>query len=271
MLPSSIRKRMSLTRRTEILVLILSVLGGVLGGFAIWPYTHVATLWFEILIVGLTIGFLSEFAWIFVATTIFALCLFGLAIQQSLPPMPVEPSPAHQPHQVAESVPTVAPTFQDRRAPLYNPYGTVTFGTLELDADIRVPFAVNGEVPFELYVDRGRVYCDFNTLSDSSTAPVVIRRNGIEKLPSDWDVNSNDKAVEVVDERLRPVFQMIYETPMALQIYGVFVAGRGVFIVDHRGVSRFYFSDPELPNALRSFRLNRMFKYPGKVFPGVAN
>jgi len=256
---------MSLARRTEILLLIFAVMSGVLGGFTIWQYSHVGALWFEVLIVVLTIGFLSELAWIFVCTAIFALCMVALAIQQSLPPMPI---PAQSQQSVAVATP--APTFH--RAMEARPNAGIAFGGLHIGRVGGFPIVVNGFVPFRVHTgENGQLICDVRIYSIGTKQIVEVKDNVIQNLPDGWDANSNQNGMEIVNENQQPVFQMYYESPTVIRIQGIIVTPPVVWLAKGEDTDMIGFRSPRLPDTIRQFSLPRFFKYPGDMFPGVPN
>lgn len=160
------------------------------------------------------------------------------------------------------------PTFQ-RVAPKALPGATISFGATFLGEH---PFTIRGrEPPFHVYEENGRVFCDVNTYSVGSEEIIEIKHNVIKSVPHGWDSNSNDKGMEIVNEDWQPVFQMYYETPTHLRIQGIIVAMPMVFLARGNDLRFFAFTSPDLPSAIANFKLNRLFKYPSSVFPGVPN
>ena len=74
-----------------------------------------------------------------------------------------------------------------------------------------------------IYVQNGRLYCDFDMYAGKSRHWIVVRHNRIAApLPLGWDANSNGNGLEVVDEKWRPMFQMYSVHPNEVVINGVF-------------------------------------------------
>jgi hypothetical protein len=74
--------------------------------------------------------------------------------------------------------------------------------------------------PLTLFLKQGRVEVDTEIYSKSGVLP--IDRNRLIIRPPRWDSNCNENALEIVNERQLPVFQMIVERPTHLTIKGQF-------------------------------------------------
>jgi len=57
-----------------------------------------------------------------------------------------------------------------------------------------------GDVPAFLYVDNGKPYVDVDLYGIPNEPPVRLRHNKLLNRPSSWDLNSDEKALEVVNE-----------------------------------------------------------------------
>src|SRR5204863_6719273 len=79
---------------------------------------------------------------------------------------------------------------------------------------------VTGGFPLRVYLSDRKPQVDAKIYSGS--AFVEVKRNKlIDKTPR-WDENFNERAVEIVNEKQLPVFQMILDPPNHLTIEGVF-------------------------------------------------
>jgi hypothetical protein len=130
--------------------------------------------------------------------------------------------------------------------------------------------------PFYLYMMDGRFYCDFDMYAGDADSPIVVKHNQLAKpLPAGWESNNNDVALEIVNQTKAPVFQMYYDGPNKIVINGLFVAGSFISFAgglkDYPGLLMVPSDSPEVAAKLREFKLDRLFKYPRAVFPGVAN
>lgn len=133
------------------------------------------------------------------------------------------------------------------------------------------PFIINGQAPFVLSTENGRLFCDVRIFSIGTNEPIIIQHNQIENLPSGWDANSNENGMEVVNAADQPVFQMYYEGPTVVRIQGIIIAAPYVYLATRDALEWIGFNSPDLPDALKAFRLPRFFKYPSAMFPGVPN
>ena len=63
-------------------------------------------------------------------------------------------------------------------------------------------------------------------MQDFSIPPRIreggLKENVLSNKPPNWDFNSNDKAIEVVNESGGPIFQLYYKTPSHIVINGIF-------------------------------------------------
>jgi len=172
------------------------------------------------------------------------------------------------------SVATVAtvttPTF--RSAMVATPGTSFAFGGLEVGLSGRgVPMLIEGQIPFTVYIEKGRLFCDVKVFSLGSHDPITIKHNVIESLPSGWDYNSNDRGLEIVNDAKQPMFQMYYETPTIIRVEGIIVVPPMVFFAQGESLVTIAFASPVLPEAIASFKLDRIFKYPSAMFQGVPN
>ncbi len=73
-------------------------------------------------------------------------------------------------------------------------------------------------------------------------------------------MNLDDKAIEVVDEKKRPVFQLFYKSPSHIVMYGVFFNGYVNWLASPEG----YVSTPNLDK--KPYPIKRLFKYPSSKY-----
>lgn len=93
---------------------------------------------------------------------------------------------------------------------------------------------------------------------------VSIKQFTLGSLPLMWDANQNSNAIEVVDQRRKPVFQMLYKAPNHVIINGFFLLDKESMLVatDFRGM--------ELPidERERQDEFIPIFKYPSQLHLG---
>lgn len=112
------------------------------------------------------------------------------------------------------------------------------------------------------------MYVDVDIYSKTGFPPIKIIKNVLYNLPSDWDRNSSEIALEIVNENKQPVYQLVYKEPFHLNIKGIFPHSLGVFIADDRGgVSSILYDRLYLV----SIKLKPIFKYPSWRYPGEYN
>jgi len=172
----------------------------------------------------------------------------------------------------------------DRKIPLFTNGGLpvnqpddVARISLGSGMSISVPGLHEGEhIPvapgFSCALQKGTLYCDFNVLGRRLSPLISVRHNQLDKpLPPGWMSNNNDVALEIVDQDEDPVFQMYYEGTKEIAINGIFAGHGGVFIAGPKDFTIVTYNSPKLAAFLQTFKLRRLFKYPGAVFPGVPN
>ncbi len=115
-----------------------------------------------------------------------------------------------------------------------------------------------GDVPAFLYVDNGKPYVDVDLYGIPNEPPVRLRHNKLLNRPSSWDLNSDEKALEVVNEKGQPIFQIYYKTPSHIVVYGLFFNGYVPVLASERGIQ----TTPKLDGA--SYPIKPIFKYPSE-------
>jgi len=109
---------------------------------------------------------------------------------------------------------------------------------------------IGGETPLSMYIQDGVFYVDALINDRAGREAVRLTKSTVEEvMPPGWDRNFSATALEVVDGRQRPVFQMIRKRSNLIQINGLFVSKSGA-VVDVRAEKA-------------------LFKYPGWKYPGV--
>lgn len=124
----------------------------------------------------------------------------------------------------------------------------------------KYPFFI-GDVPATLYFENSKPFIDVDLYPPPNEPPVRLRHNELRNRPSQWDVNFDDKAIEVVDEKKRPVFQLFYKSPSHIVMYGVFFNGYVSWLASSNG----YVSTPNLDK--KPYPIKRLFKYPSPKYP----
>ena len=119
-----------------------------------------------------------------------------------------------------------------------------------------------GDVPAILYFENGKPFIDVDLYAPPDEPPVRLRHNVLESKPSQWDMNSDDTGIEVVDGKERPIFQLNYKSPAHLVMYGVFFNGYVSWLASPEG----FRSQPDLDK--KPYPIERLFKYPSSKYNG---
>jgi len=123
------------------------------------------------------------------------------------------------------------------------------------------PFYINGFYPITLYIENGKPYIDTQIYSLRGMPPIEIKHNEISNMPPNWDLNSNERALEIVDENNNPVFQYIYKTSSHIIFKGIIVGPRGELVLADKKLTICYVK-PD------NFKLIKIFKHPAWRYPG---
>lgn len=75
----------------------------------------------------------------------------------------------------------------------------------------KIPFPVNF-IKAYLYIEDNKPYIDIDIYDVHFEIPVRLRHNKLMNKPEDWDMNSDKTALEVINEKQEPVFQLYYKT-----------------------------------------------------------
>ena len=107
------------------------------------------------------------------------------------------------------------------------------------------------------------LYLDVDFFAKSDAPPMQIRKNELINKPVGWDMNSDDLAMEVVNDRNDPILQLVYPTDNIAVIRSFFTNDMGYVIMsEHKfGIGRYGNQRPTNP-------LSRIFEYPSYRFPG---
>lgn len=127
--------------------------------------------------------------------------------------------------------------------------------------DPKEPYKFGEYKPVKLYIKNGNLFADVKIYGGSNLPPVEIVQNELKNKPYDWDFNSNDKALEVVDKSQTPIYQFFYKTPSHIVVNGIFPFPGGIILANNEGAV----INPFLP---ATFKLKRIFKYPSWQYPG---
>jgi hypothetical protein len=137
------------------------------------------------------------------------------------------------------------------------------FTIADLEKKAQSPFNLSGFHPFHVYVENGKLFADVKVYGGANLPPIEVLHNEFVVRPPDWDRNSNSTAMEVVNERRFPVFQLIYETPSRIRVNGIFPFPGGLILATGDRSEVYMGKIPPI-----SFPLKRIFRYPSWKYPG---
>lgn len=155
---------------------------------------------------------------------------------------------------------------------------TIRIGNQESTDNMTASFEWPGDLdqnsapPLSIYAADNKICVDGVVYSGApNRRPIEIVCNELysdvaEGAPS-WDWNANKYGLEIVDNRLRPVFQMLFVPPAGVVINGLFPVSGQIAIADCAGRGyRTPLADPRRESPLLHCPL--IFKYPSWRYPG---
>jgi hypothetical protein len=129
---------------------------------------------------------------------------------------------------------------------------------------------IDGTIPIKPYVENNRLFCDVEFFPTFGLPPIKLEHNTLSGRPRNWDWNHNDKALEIVNEDLVPIFQMYYKDDTHVMLNGVFPLKGELWICTEAGTETIRDSiiKTRFPDGIIPVNLNRLFKYPSFKYPG---
>ena len=113
----------------------------------------------------------------------------------------------------------------------------------------------------KMYAEGDRLFADV-TIMENGQPLIELAHNVLRKSPYQWDSNHSDRALEVVSDKGVPFFQMIFQTPHHIVIYGVFPKG------DMSGSGLLLSESGTRNDPISVYDQRRLFKYPSWRYPG---
>lgn len=110
---------------------------------------------------------------------------------------------------------------------------------------------------------NGSIYFKFKVWDERKELIVRVDQSGAIVLPPFWDRNSNAKALEMVNGKGQPIFQLIRKAPFELIINGYLFLWGGPILATDNGIIQRPGADQIRDNALSA-----IFKYPSWKYPG---
>jgi hypothetical protein len=120
-----------------------------------------------------------------------------------------------------------------------------------------------GNIPAYLYVEDGKPYADFDIYNKPNEPVVKLRHNKLLNRPDKWEMNADEKALEVVNEKGQPVFQLYYKSRSHIVFTGLFVSNVNVPVLttETEAIARWNFENVPYP-------IKPIFKYPASQYSG---
>ena len=126
---------------------------------------------------------------------------------------------------------------------------------------------------------RDGLFCDFEWAPRFGTPALKLKHNELSGLPSDWDCNHTDSALEIVNAEIKPFAQIIFKSGTTLIFNGVFMTTNGCYLASEGGaVIGNNGGTNDIANTINAdvfkeqfqrTHLSRLFKYPSWKYPGV--
>jgi hypothetical protein len=118
-----------------------------------------------------------------------------------------------------------------------------------------------GDVSAIIYFDGDRPFVDVDIYNARELLPIRLRHNQLLNRPEAWDANFDDMALEVVNEKGQPVFQLSYNKAKSIiVINGLFFNGHVPVLASDKEIML----DPDL----EPYPLKPIFKHPRSKYPG---
>lgn len=160
---------------------------------------------------------------------------------------------------------TGEPTFKEKIETISVSFGggymIYPISFLKLQTSAVEPINFGGYKPIQIYLDNGELFVDVSVYGGSHQAPIEIKHNEFTIRIPGVDRNFDSTALEIVNNTNSPIFQLIYKTPSQIIINGIFPSPSGLVLASEDGLLL------RMPTIPKSFRINRLFKYPSNQFP----
>jgi hypothetical protein len=113
----------------------------------------------------------------------------------------------------------------------------------------------------KMYAEGDRLFADVSIMENGQPLIELIH-NVLRKSPYQWDSNHSDRALEVLSDKGVPFFQMIFQTPHRIIIYGVLPNG------DISGSGLLLSSTDTRTGRISTYDQERLFRYPSWRYAG---
>jgi hypothetical protein len=107
-----------------------------------------------------------------------------------------------------------------------------------------------------------RLFVDAQLFYAPNTLPLRLRHNELTHRPPQWDSNFDESAIEIVDEKAKPRFQLIYHDQHTVFLRGIFQFTDRVVVLEEN--KRRYF----VGSIEAEMETGCIFKYPSRLYKG---
>jgi hypothetical protein len=121
----------------------------------------------------------------------------------------------------------------------------------------------------DIYTEINTLFVDAHLYGKDNNLSIELKHGQLLSAPQGWDMNSDQDAFEVVDDKQNVVFQLIQKAPYEMLING-YISFPGGYIFSNEGK---LYSEGMTPNlrgdGIINFSINKIFKYPSSQYQGV--
>jgi hypothetical protein len=152
----------------------------------------------------------------------------------------------------------------------------LTLGNIQLilpvspDQTVKHPFKDFLGSRMLLTVEDGKMWCDVRYAAAFGMPQMKLERNALIGLPSEWDCNSSDRALEIVNEKLVPIFQIYYKNDFHIVLKGAVINTNTLALTTDTNttfIRNVKLSREETMTLIEGLKLKRIFKYPSWKYP----
>jgi len=125
------------------------------------------------------------------------------------------------------------------------------------------PIQIDGYVPVKLRMKEDTLLLHFTVWGGQDKPPIEVKDNDFTVRLLGFDRNSNANALEVINPKGEPIFQLIRKEPAHIAVNGIFPSPFGLILAGPDGMIA-----GATQSSLVAFHLKPIFKYPAWKYPG---
>lgn len=125
-------------------------------------------------------------------------------------------------------------------------------------------FKVDDYSILSFYISNHTLYVDTTLYGGAQMTQVELKENILVSRPMNWDFNSDGRALEIVNDRQEPIFQLVYKTQYSIAINGYLYFPGGFVFVHEDGRT---IMNPKIPPV--DYTFTRIFQYPSSEYQGM--